>query len=329
MNRRRALAAGATLLLSAGGICSPARAGSITANDVALTWLALTWLPGNCIVVPFTWSVTGYAGTVSMSTRDASGRAVDLSGGRWPSTRDVYLGYGEQGATGTQEVWICGPADQQAAHGMRVWLSTERYVSGESVTTSASTELYEIVQDPPPGPPTGVTAAVSDRDAMVSWSPPRIRPELVAGYEVKDAATGETKCALAPHLLRCSFGKLLDGPHSFAVVAVNSSGISSAATVSSTFTVGPPMKPSPPAIRLRNGRIHMLWQPNTQTTAVPVRFVVRNQRMAVICTVKWSPSDLARNRAGCTTEGRKGDRYQLTVVTRLGSATSDASTPLN
>ena len=326
--------------LIAAALCSvllapAATAGSVAPTpqnkiDILVTWAPLVWKPGECQVVRFSWFSMAPILEATLSTRDSSGRPVNLSSSSYPTTADLSLGIGiGQAREGFKEIPVCGPATSAEARATTLLVIRDQYISQGGGQASASSPLYDVVELPAPSTPTGVVAQVADRGGVVRWAAPVSNTKYLSGYKVVDVGTGVEICTVPASVTSCSLAALGDGPHAFIVQSLNSDNLGTVSAPTPTVTVGPPQAPAPPTVKRVSGGVRVAWSTATGSSAVPARFVVTGSSGKPVCTVLAKATVLAKGSASCVKAAvPDGGRLTVTVETALGSATSAVSAPL-
>jgi hypothetical protein len=332
--RQRAAVIVAAALCSV--VVSPAAvAGSVAPTpenkvDILVTWAPLVWKPGECQVVRFSWFSMAPILQAKLSTRDSSGRPVNLSSSSYPTTADILLGIGiGQAREGFKEIPVCGPATSAEARATTLLVVRDQYISQGGGQASASSPLYDTVELPAPSTPTGISAQVADRAGTVRWAAPATNTKYLSGYKVVDVGAGVDICTVPASVTSCPLAGLVDGPHAFVVQALNSDNLGTVSTPTPTVTVGPPQAPPAPNVKRVDGGVRVAWSTATGSSAVPTRFVVVSSSGKPVCTISVKPALLAKGAASCTKASVPDQgKVSVTVETALGSATSAVSAPL-
>ncbi|WP_203845278.1 beta strand repeat-containing protein [Dactylosporangium siamense] len=122
--------------------------------------------------------------------------------------------------------------------------------------TSATVTTAAPVVVGPPAAPGGVSAAVGDRSAVVSWQPPATG--VVTGYTVTAAPGGGT--CTTTGATTCTVSGLTNGlSYTFTVTAAGPGGTSQASAASPAVVPGPPAAPTAVLAVAGNGEANVSW----------------------------------------------------------------------
>lgn len=178
-----------------------------------------------------------------------------------------------------------------------------------------------------PGAPQSVTVQARNRDVVVRWQPPAISPETVVDYHVIDAA-GAVVCVTAD--TTCTVSDLPIGQVGFTVRArnIDNEGDARPIPTSARVTIAPPQQMQPPTVRKGTGRnARVTFRTNLgDTSAVPTRYVVRDNRNKVVCRVNAAAPDQAEPpRRSCTAKLPRAGAYRFRVIAETGMGTTPPS----
>ena len=307
-----ALVAAGAVAFSGALISAPAaQAGSLNVLGVTMSWDDSTmYAPQGCSRFKFSY-YNGFGGMllrIAYTLTDPYGNQV-----AWDSEIGVPAG-----ASGTWNDQICSFALSNGLGPYTMTLEIEDYYSS---SREASTPFYFIERPSPlPSAPQSVSAAISNRDGQVRWGVPQVNSTSVSAYAVTDAATGAEVCRVPATATACGVAGLPDGPHAFIVRAISSGNPEVSSAPSATYTVGPPQVSSPPKAKKKKDKITFTMSTDMGTTAVPVRFVVQEQKGKRVCTAKVTQKDLDRGYATCNAKKpSKATKYRTQVVTLMGT----------
>lgn len=168
-----------------------------------------------------------------------------------------------------------------------------------------------------PSPPTAVSVAGRNRDAVVSWTAPEISPDTVVAYDVTNAA-GSVVCQSTSS--PCTVPNQPDGEHQFWVRARNAQGEGGSSVDPGAVVIAPPTQLPPPRIVREGGRrVISFTGLGTRSSAVVTAYVVRTTSGKVLC--RGVPSDPRMTDLTCATLPKKRGTYRVVVraLTQMGA----------